>query len=346
MHPAKAAWGWGARLDPRRCPTPATRVLHGDTSQPSEEDMGHVPGPGTRDVPVAVNQWHLEAMQHVPLSPWLGQPEGWGCRERGGRTCGTRVGLKHPNAHRFLVQCLWMQLRDAPVQAVYRDAMADVAVAGGSAWRSLQPLPASPLLPPRAQRRTRARGVNIEQQQPRGPAPAAAGRGCAQLLIAASTKHPKIGSAAGAGTAAGGALGAHSPLHPSARGCGRSPGPPFWDSPTASPSSLEPGGSPRSALLLPLHRSSQRPSPSGRKRAGRTGSAPLPAAPLPRSHLAVMLFSSCFFSCRFHMGNLLKVLTYNELEQGPNFFLDFESEMGFLFSFFCFLPYEFHIHAI
>ncbi|XP_014801894.1 PREDICTED: protein FAM49B-like isoform X1 [Calidris pugnax] len=37
-----------------------------------------------------------------------------------------------------------------------------------------------------------------------------------------------------------------------------------------------------------------------------------------------MLFSSCFFSCRFHMGNLLKVLTYNELDQGPNFFLDFE----------------------
>ncbi|XP_009560107.2 CYFIP-related Rac1 interactor A isoform X1 [Cuculus canorus] len=38
-----------------------------------------------------------------------------------------------------------------------------------------------------------------------------------------------------------------------------------------------------------------------------------------------MLFSSCFFSCRFHMGNLLKVLTYNELDQGPNFFLDFEN---------------------
>ncbi|XP_074750598.1 CYFIP-related Rac1 interactor A-like isoform X1 [Strix uralensis] len=28
---------------------------------------------------------------------------------------------------------------------------------------------------------------------------------------------------------------------------------------------------------------------------------------------------------RFHMGNLLKVLTYNELDQGPNFFLDFEN---------------------
>lgn len=47
------------------------------------------------------------------------------------------------------------------------------------------------------------------------------------------------------------------------------------------------------------------------------------------------------------MGNLLKVLTYNELDQGPNFFLDFESEMGFLFSVFSFRPYpEFHIHAI
>lgn len=47
------------------------------------------------------------------------------------------------------------------------------------------------------------------------------------------------------------------------------------------------------------------------------------------------------------MGNLLKVLTYNELEQGPNFFLDFESEMGFLFSFVSYLmsststPFEF-----
>lgn len=27
------------------------------------------------------------------------------------------------------------------------------------------------------------------------------------------------------------------------------------------------------------------------------------------------------------MGNLLKVLTCTELEQGPNFFLDFESEL-------------------
>lgn len=34
------------------------------------------------------------------------------------------------------------------------------------------------------------------------------------------------------------------------------------------------------------------------------------------------------------MGNLLKVLTYNELDQGPSFFLDFEREKGFFFSFF------------
>lgn len=71
---------------------------------------------------------------------------------------------------------------------------------------------------------------------------------------------------------------------------------------------------------------------SGRRR-------PLPAAQhlFPEHHLTIMLFASCFFSCRFHMGNLLKVLTYNELDQGPNFFLDFESEMGFLFPFF--VPY-------
>lgn len=30
------------------------------------------------------------------------------------------------------------------------------------------------------------------------------------------------------------------------------------------------------------------------------------------------------------MGNLLKVLTCTELDQGPNFFLDFESEQSFL----------------
>lgn len=135
----------------------------------------------------------------------------------------------------------------------------------------------------------------------------------------------------------------------------------FRDPLTASPSSLEPGSS-LLPPLLPLHHPiCQRSSPSGRGgrgcspgvTAGRPGvpgapgeqrgedggsgrCRPLPAAQhlFPEHHLTIMLFSSCFFSCRFHMGNLLKVLTYNELDQGPNFFLDFESEMGFLFSFF------------
>ncbi|XP_009277091.2 PREDICTED: uncharacterized protein LOC103898537, partial [Aptenodytes forsteri] len=61
---------------------------------------------------------------------------------------------------------------------------------------------------------------------------------------------------------------------------------------------------------------------------GEEAAAPGPGAAaghlFPEHHLTIMLFSSCFFSCRFHMGNLLKVLTYNELDQGPNFFLDFE----------------------
>lgn len=36
---------------------------------------------------------------------------------------------------------------------------------------------------------------------------------------------------------------------------------------------------------------------------------------------------SLFFLNRYHnMGNLLKVLTCTDLEQEPNFFLDFESE--------------------
>lgn len=34
------------------------------------------------------------------------------------------------------------------------------------------------------------------------------------------------------------------------------------------------------------------------------------------------------------MGNLLKVLTCTDLEQGPNFFLDFESEKMILYLFF------------
>lgn len=37
-------------------------------------------------------------------------------------------------------------------------------------------------------------------------------------------------------------------------------------------------------------------------------------------------FSS--LSCRSQMGNLLTLLTCTELEQGPNFFLDFESELS------------------
>lgn len=47
--------------------------------------------------------------------------------------------------------------------------------------------------------------------------------------------------------------------------------------------------------------------------------------------LIYWFFSSFFFSHhRYHnMGNLLKVLTCTDLEQEPNFFLDFESEFPF-----------------
>lgn len=41
------------------------------------------------------------------------------------------------------------------------------------------------------------------------------------------------------------------------------------------------------------------------------------------------LFLFLLFCFRNHMGNLLKVLTCTELDQGPNFFLDFESEHSF-----------------
>lgn len=39
------------------------------------------------------------------------------------------------------------------------------------------------------------------------------------------------------------------------------------------------------------------------------------------------------------MGNLLKVLTCTDLEQGPNFFLDFESENALYFIFIYCLKY-------
>lgn len=44
-------------------------------------------------------------------------------------------------------------------------------------------------------------------------------------------------------------------------------------------------------------------------------------------HLFFLSFS--LFSFRNQMGNLLKVLTCTEFDQGPNFFLDFESEQSF-----------------
>lgn len=47
---------------------------------------------------------------------------------------------------------------------------------------------------------------------------------------------------------------------------------------------------------------------------------------LPLFSPSFLLFYFFVFSCRNQMGNLLKVLTCTELEQGPNFFLDFESE--------------------
>lgn len=53
-------------------------------------------------------------------------------------------------------------------------------------------------------------------------------------------------------------------------------------------------------------------------------------------HLSVFFLSTFFllfffllFCFRNQMGNLLKVLTCTELDQGPNFFLDFESEQSF-----------------
>lgn len=64
----------------------------------------------------------------------------------------------------------------------------------------------------------------------------------------------------------------------------------------------------------------------------------------------IVTFTASFFSfidffflsfSRYHnMGNLLKVLTCTDLEQEPNFFLDFESE--FLFMSNCFVPNRSH----
>lgn len=46
-------------------------------------------------------------------------------------------------------------------------------------------------------------------------------------------------------------------------------------------------------------------------------------------YLFFLLFLFLLFCFRNQMGNLLKVLTCTELDQGPNFFLDFESEQSF-----------------
>lgn len=45
------------------------------------------------------------------------------------------------------------------------------------------------------------------------------------------------------------------------------------------------------------------------------------------------LFSHSCLDRYLNMGNLLKVLTCTDLEQGPNFFLDFESEKMILYLF-------------
>ena len=46
------------------------------------------------------------------------------------------------------------------------------------------------------------------------------------------------------------------------------------------------------------------------------------------------LFSHSCLDRYLNMGNLLKDLTCTDLEQGPNFFLDFESEKMILYLFF------------
>lgn len=59
------------------------------------------------------------------------------------------------------------------------------------------------------------------------------------------------------------------------------------------------------------------------------------AAPFFLDYLTIahVFFPFFFFLfCRSQMGNLLKLLTCTELEQGPNFFLDFESELSLCLS--------------
>lgn len=63
---------------------------------------------------------------------------------------------------------------------------------------------------------------------------------------------------------------------------------------------------------------------------------PLPVPISNTTHLFLSLSSLAFLSFRNQMGNLLKVLTCTELEQGPNFFLDFESEHSYCLA--CVLP--------
>lgn len=50
------------------------------------------------------------------------------------------------------------------------------------------------------------------------------------------------------------------------------------------------------------------------------------------THILFLPLFFSFLSCRSQMGNLLKLLTCTELEQGPNFFLDFESELSWCLS--------------
>lgn len=69
-----------------------------------------------------------------------------------------------------------------------------------------------------------------------------------------------------------------------------------------------------------------------------------PPTPPPHLHSTIFglfllikgysLFSHSCLDRYLNMGNLLKVLTCTDLEQGPNFFLDFESEKMILYIYF------------